>query len=71
MAEMTRRQAERCHDDWERLKKAPVADVAAFAGLVLSYVGPVDDPFLDGDAELRKRATAILRIEERKARKKR
>lgn len=46
--------------EWERLKAGPDADVDTFARLVLNYVGPVDESMLDGDAELRRRARAIL-----------
>jgi hypothetical protein len=45
---------------WERWKASPDADVEAFARLVLDYVGPFDEPMLDGDAELRRRAKAII-----------
>jgi len=56
----TKKQLDECDREWERLVKTPPTDVEAFAGLVLAYVGPVPDPLLDGDAELRRRATAIL-----------
>ena len=47
--------------EWNRLCRLPDDDQLAFAALVLDYVGPEEDPFLDGDSELRRRATAILK----------
>jgi hypothetical protein len=57
---LTGRQLDRMNRDWQRLKRRRDDDLEAFAGLVLSYVGPVEDPMLDGDAELRRRAKAVL-----------
>jgi hypothetical protein len=50
------------HGEWERItrQRPPDDDPAALAALVLAYVGPVPDEHLDGDAELRRRASTIL-----------
>jgi hypothetical protein len=53
---------------WERLKRQPDTNVDAFVRLVLDYLGPPPrdkglDDMLDGDAELRRRARAILQTE--------